>query len=66
MRRDVHDITIAVADTGMGIPADMLPKVFELFTQVDRNLERSQGGLGIDLALVQAAGGDDTAASIQA
>ncbi len=44
---------LSVADTGLGIPADMLPKVFDLFTQVDRNLERSQGGLGIGLALVK-------------
>ncbi len=46
-------ISISVADNGLGIPEDMLPKVFELFTQVDRNLERSQGGLGIGLALVR-------------
>lgn len=44
---------VAVSDNGVGIPADMLPKVFELFTQVDHNLERSQGGLGIGLALVK-------------
>lgn len=45
-------IDLCVADTGVGIEADMLPKVFELFTQVDQNLDRSQGGLGIGLALV--------------
>ncbi len=44
---------LSVSDTGLGIPADMLPRVFDLFTQVDRNLERSQGGLGIGLALVK-------------
>ena len=43
---------IRVCDTGVGIPADVLPRVFELFTQVDRTLNRSQGGLGIGLALV--------------
>ena len=37
----------------LGIPADMLPKVFEMFTQVDRSLEKSQGGLGIGLTLVK-------------
>ena len=42
-----------IADTGVGIPADVLPRVFELFTQVDRNLNRAQGGLGIGLALVR-------------
>jgi signal transduction histidine kinase len=50
---DDHNVRITVRDNGLGIPADMLPKVFELFTQVDRNLERSQGGLGIGLALVR-------------
>ena len=40
-------------DNGIGIPADMLASVFEMFTQVDRSLERSQGGLGIGLTLVR-------------
>jgi signal transduction histidine kinase len=42
-----------VKDTGIGIPPELLPQVFELFTQVDRSLNRSQGGLGIGLALVR-------------
>ena len=44
---------MSVVDNGMGIPAHMLPRVFEMFTQVDHSLERSQGGLGIGLSLVQ-------------
>ena len=44
---------VTVADTGLGIPAEMLPRVFDLFTQVDRTLGRAQGGLGIGLALVR-------------
>ncbi|MGH6646914.1 PAS domain S-box protein [Aquabacterium sp.] len=44
---------ITIQDTGTGIPAEMLPRVFDMFTQVDRALERSQGGLGIGLALVR-------------
>lgn len=44
---------ITITDTGVGIPADVLPVVFALFTQVDRSLNRSQGGLGIGLALVR-------------
>ncbi|MES2606705.1 MAG: ATP-binding protein [Pseudomonadota bacterium] len=44
---------LSVADNGVGIPTDMLPKVFDLFTQIGNNLERSQGGLGIGLALVK-------------
>ena len=46
-------IVVRVRDTGVGIPAEMLPRLFELFTQVDRSLNRSQGGLGIGLALVR-------------
>ncbi|HVG10181.1 MAG TPA: ATP-binding protein [Thermoanaerobaculia bacterium] len=48
-----NEIVVKVRDTGIGIPADMLPRVFEMFTQVDRSLERSQGGLGIGLSLVR-------------
>ena len=44
---------VSVADTGVGIPKDMLPHVFALFAQVDRTLGRAQGGLGIGLALVR-------------
>jgi signal transduction histidine kinase len=46
-------LRVRVADTGVGIPAAVLPQVFELFTQVDRTLNRAQGGLGIGLALVK-------------
>jgi two-component system CheB/CheR fusion protein len=42
-----------VRDDGIGIPEEMVPKVFDLFTQVDGSLERSQGGLGIGLTLVR-------------
>ena len=47
------EASVSVKDTGVGIPAKMLPNIFEMFTQVDQSLERSQGGLGIGLALVQ-------------
>jgi PAS domain S-box-containing protein len=50
--REAHEAVVRVSDTGVGIPADMLPRVFEMFTQVDRSIGRSQGGLGIGLALV--------------
>ena len=42
-----------VSDDGLGIPQEMLPLVFEMFTQVDRSLDRAQGGLGIGLSLVR-------------
>ena len=44
---------IRIRDNGVGITADLLPCIFDLFTQADRSLDRSQGGLGIGLALVQ-------------
>ena len=47
-----------VRDNGIGISAEMLSRVFDLFTQVDRSLDRSQGGLGIGLTLVAATGRD--------
>jgi PAS domain S-box-containing protein len=47
------EAVVTVADTGIGIPAEALPCLFEMFSQVDRNLERAQGGLGIGLALVK-------------
>jgi signal transduction histidine kinase len=46
------EAVIRVSDNGIGITAEHLPKVFELFTQIDRSLNRAQGGLGIGLALV--------------
>ncbi|MBX9583697.1 MAG: response regulator [Gemmataceae bacterium] len=51
--RDGGEAVIRVRDTGAGIAADMLPRVFDLFTQVDRTLDRSQGGLGVGLTLVR-------------
>lgn len=47
------DAVFRVRDTGIGIPAEMLSKIFDLFTQADRALDRSQGGLGIGLTLVR-------------
>ena len=47
------ELAISVRDTGIGIPADALPHVFEMFSQVDRSIERSTSGLGIGLALVK-------------
>jgi signal transduction histidine kinase len=47
------DLTVRIKDSGIGIAPDKLGSVFELFTQVDRSLERSQSGLGIGLSLVK-------------
>jgi CheY-like chemotaxis protein len=46
-------VTIAVRDNGIGIEPDLLPQVFELFTQAERTPDRAQGGLGLGLALVK-------------
>jgi signal transduction histidine kinase len=53
VERQGSDVVVTVRDDGIGIPAEMLPKIFEMFTQVGRSLDRSQGGLGIGLSLVQ-------------
>jgi PAS domain S-box-containing protein len=52
-RREGRNVEIRVEDNGVGIPAEMLQKIFDLFTQVGRNMERSQGGLGIGLSLAR-------------
>jgi signal transduction histidine kinase len=44
---------VAVEDSGSGITADMLPHVFEVFSQADQSLDRSKGGLGVGLAVVK-------------
>ena len=47
------EVVVSVTDNGIGIPTHMLRQVFEMFTQVQSNLERSQDGLGIGLSIVQ-------------
>jgi CheY-like chemotaxis protein len=47
------DVALRVRDTGVGIAPELLPRVFDLFTQSDRTPDRSQGGLGIGLSLTQ-------------
>jgi PAS domain S-box-containing protein len=48
-----REAVIRVRDDGIGIPAELLPRIFDLFAQGDRALDRSQGGLGIGLTLVR-------------
>jgi signal transduction histidine kinase/ActR/RegA family two-component response regulator len=65
--RDGDDVVLGVRDSGIGISAEMLPHVFELFVQGPQAIDRAQGGLGIGLSiaksLVEAHGGTITAAS---
>jgi signal transduction histidine kinase/ActR/RegA family two-component response regulator len=48
-----EQVLISVSDSGIGIPADLLPTVFDLFSQAERTPDRTQGGLGLGLALVK-------------
>ncbi|MGJ9419184.1 ATP-binding protein [Massilia sp. CMS3.1] len=53
VERDAKSVHIRVQDNGIGIDKNLLPHVFDLFTQAERTPDRSQGGLGIGLALVK-------------
>ena len=50
---DGQRVTLTISDTGVGIDADLLPQVFDVFVQGDSSLDRAQGGLGIGLSLVR-------------
>ena len=60
-------VNIRISDTGIGIPPELLSRVFDIFTQVDQSIARAQGGLGIGLTLVKSLvemhGGKVTASS---
>jgi PAS domain S-box-containing protein len=51
--REGDNAVIRVKDSGIGIPSEVLPRIFDMFTQAGLPLERSQGGLGVGLALVE-------------
>src|SRR5262249_22197405 len=53
VERNGGEAIVRVRDNGIGIDPELLPRVFELFTQAERSLDRSQGGLGIGLTLVR-------------
>lgn len=52
-KRTGHNVQVSVKDTGIGIPPEMLPHIFKMFTQVNRTSRQSQGGLGIGLTIVK-------------
>jgi CheY-like chemotaxis protein/nitrogen-specific signal transduction histidine kinase len=51
--READDAVLRVTDKGIGIPPDMLPKIFDLFVQAHQTIDRTRGGLGIGLTLVR-------------
>jgi len=53
VQREAEEAVLRVRDSGVGIAPELLPHIFDLFTQADRSLDRSEGGLGIGLCLVQ-------------
>jgi CheY-like chemotaxis protein/anti-sigma regulatory factor (Ser/Thr protein kinase) len=53
VRRDGREAVVEIRDTGIGISAVLLPRMFNLFEQADRPLDRGEGGLGIGLTLVR-------------
>jgi PAS domain S-box-containing protein len=66
-RAEAADVVITVTDNGIGISEELLPRIFDIFVQGDRSLDRAQGGLGIGLSvckrLVEMHGGQVTATS---
>jgi signal transduction histidine kinase/CheY-like chemotaxis protein len=53
LRREADRAAVEVTDTGYGIPAEMLPRIFDMFQRVNRGSEHTQDGLGIGLTLVK-------------
>jgi signal transduction histidine kinase len=53
LRREAEDTVLSVQDTGIGIPADFLPYVFDRFSQADGTATRRHGGLGLGMAIVR-------------
>ncbi|MEX2140043.1 MAG: PAS domain S-box protein [Pirellulales bacterium] len=52
-RCEADEVVVSIRDTGIGIPRDMLPRVFDMFAQITNDLRRTQDGLGIGLSLVR-------------
>ena len=53
LHQEGNETVLQMRDSGVGIAPELMPRIFDLFTQADRSLARSQGGLGIGLSLVQ-------------
>ncbi len=53
LREDGDEVVVTVSDNGMGIAPELQPRIFDLFVQAERTLDRAQGGLGIGLSIVK-------------
>lgn len=53
LAQDEHEAVLRIRDTGVGVSPELLPHIFDLFTQAERSLDRSQGGLGVGLTVAQ-------------
>ena len=53
VRAEGRDAVVSVEDTGFGISPQLMPFIFDRYTQADRTLDRARGGMGIGLALVR-------------
>jgi len=53
LQQEEQDVVLRVTDSGVGIDPELLPRIFDLFTQAERSLDRSQGGLGVGLTVAQ-------------
>lgn len=53
VKREANEAVVCVQDNGVGISAEYLPRIFDLFTQASCSLDKAQGGLGIGLSLVK-------------
>jgi CheY-like chemotaxis protein len=53
LHQEGTEAVLQVRDSGVGMAPELMPRIFDLFTQAERSLARSQGGLGIGLSLVQ-------------
>jgi two-component system CheB/CheR fusion protein len=53
VQRHDGEVWISVSDDGIGMTSEQLPRIFDMFTQVERSLDRARGGLGIGLSLVK-------------